>query len=115
MPQLLTLETFNLTDIYLCRLTATSTSTSTVVTLVSTLVVLILVTIMTTVMLVVMMAVVAVVVVVLSMLVVSRTPTIILMGMLVGRSRVVLIKIMLPLPALNLFHLVFQDGGLVTK
>src|SRR3954468_12684422 len=43
IPQLPTLETFNLTDISLCRLTATSTST--VVTLVSTLVVLVLVTI----------------------------------------------------------------------
>src|SRR3954465_3133201 len=63
MPHLLTLETFNLTDISLCRLTAPSTSTSTVVTLVSTLVVLVLVIIMTTMMLVVMMAVVAVVVV----------------------------------------------------
>src|SRR3954471_11599176 len=73
MPQLLTLETFNLTDISLCRLTTTSTPTSTVVTLVSTLVVLVLVIIMTTVMLVVMMAI--VVVVVLSMFVGSRTPT----------------------------------------
>ena len=85
------------------------------VTLVSTLVVLILVTIMTTVMLVVMMAVVAVVVVVLSMFVGSRTPTIIMMGMLVRRSRVVLIKAMFPLSTLNLFHLVLQDGSLVTK
>src|SRR3954466_15686979 len=67
MPHLLTLETFNLTDISLCRLTTTSTSTCTVVALVSTLVVLVLVIIMTTMMLDVMMAVVAVVVVVLPM------------------------------------------------
>src|SRR4051812_25436495 len=58
VSHLVTLETLNLTDISLCRMT--STSTSTVVALVSTLVVLILVIIMTAVMLVVMMAVVVV-------------------------------------------------------
>src|SRR4051812_40615370 len=113
VSHLLTLETLNLTDISLCRLT--SASTSIVVTLVSTLVVLVLVIIMTTVMLVVMMAVVAVVVVVLSMFVGSRTPTIIMMGTLVRRSRVVLIIAVLPLSSFNLFHLVLQDGSLVTK
>src|SRR3954470_14402891 len=107
MPQLLTLETFNLTDISFCRLTSTSTSTSIVVTLVSTLVVLVLVIIMTAVMLVVMLPVVAVVVAVLSMFVGSRTPTIVMMGTLVGRSQAVL-----PLPTLSLFHLVLQDGSL---
>src|SRR4051812_7952194 len=115
VPHLLTLEAFNLTEIFLYRLAPTSTSTSTVVALVFTLVVLILVIIMTAVMLVFMMAVVVVVVVVLSMFVGSRTPTIIMMGTLVRRSRAVLIKAMLPLSALNLFHLVFQDGSLVVK
>src|SRR3954469_21234117 len=115
MPHLLTLEAFNLTEILLDRLASTTTSTSIVVALVSTLVVLVLVIIMTTVMLVVMMAVVAMVVVVLSMFVGSRTPTIIMMGTLVRRSRAVLIKVVLPLSTLNLFHLVFQDGSLVTK
>src|SRR4051812_38653402 len=74
VTHLLTLEAFNLTEIFLVRLTSTTTSTSIVVALVSTLVVLILVVIMTSVMLVVMMTVVAVVVIVLSMFVVSRTP-----------------------------------------
>ena len=85
------------------------------VALVSTLVVLILVIIMTAMVLVVMMTVVVVVVVVLSMFVGSRIPTIIVMGTLVRRSRAVLIKAILPLPSLNLFYLVFQDGSLVTK
>src|SRR3954462_11856030 len=115
VPHLLTLEGFNLTEIFLDRLTSTTTSTSIVVALVSTLVVLILVIIMTTVMLVVMMAVVAVVVVVHSMFVGSKTPTIIMMETLVKRSRAVLIKDVFSLPALNLFHLVLQDGILVTK
>src|SRR3954468_20340951 len=115
VPHLLTLEAFNLTEIFLDRLTSTTTSTSTVVALVSTLMVLILVIIMTVVMLVVMMTVVAVVVVVLSMFVGSRTPTIIMMGTLVRRSRAVLIKAVLPFPALNLFHLVLQDCSLLTK
>src|SRR3954471_19430157 len=47
VPHLLTLEAFNLTEIFLYRLTSNSTSTSTVVALVSTLVVLILVITMT--------------------------------------------------------------------
>ena len=110
MPHLLAFETFNLTEILLDRLASTTTSTSIVVVPVSTLVVLVLVIIMTTMMLVVMMVVVAVVVVVLSMFVGSRTPTIIMMGTLVRRSRAVL-----PLSAFNLFHLVLQDGSLVTK
>src|SRR3954468_14274336 len=63
VSHLLTLETFNLTEIFLYRLT----STSTVVALVSTLVILILVIVMTVMMLVVMVMVVAVVVVVLPM------------------------------------------------
>src|SRR4051812_23918643 len=113
MPHLLTLETLNLSEIFLYRLT--SITTSTVVALVSTLVVLILVIIMTAMKLVVMMTVVVVVVVVFPMLVESRTSTIIIMGNFVRRTRAMLIKVMLPLPALNLFHLVFQDGGLVTK
>src|SRR4051812_49239388 len=92
MPHLLTLEEFNLTEILLDRLASTTTSTSIVVAIVSTLVVLVLVVIMTTVMLVVMMAVVAVVVVVLSMLVGSRTPTIIMMGTLARRSRAMLVR-----------------------
>src|SRR3954462_14768478 len=40
VPHLLTLEAFNLTEIFLYRLTSTSTSTSTVVALVSSLLVL---------------------------------------------------------------------------
>src|SRR3954462_15601753 len=113
VPHLLTLEAFNLTEIFLYMLT--STSTSTVVALVSTLVFLILIIIMTAVMLVIMMTVVAVVVIVLSMFVGSRTPTIIMMGTLVRRSRAVLVKVVLPLSSFGLFHLVLQDGNLVTK
>src|SRR3954471_13857876 len=59
MRQLLALETLNLTNILLDRLT--STATSIVVALISTLVVLVLVIVMTTMMLVVMMAVVVLV------------------------------------------------------
>src|SRR4051812_9491840 len=65
VTHLLTLEAFNLTEIFLYRLT--STSTSTMVALVSTLVVLILVIIMTATVLVVMMTVVVVVIVILPM------------------------------------------------
>src|SRR3954471_14354553 len=61
MPQLFALETLNLTDILLDRLT--STATTTVVALISTLVVLVFVIVMTTMMLVVMMTVVVVVLV----------------------------------------------------
>src|SRR3954470_1149041 len=106
MPHLLALEAFNLTEILLDRLASTTTSTSIVVDLVSTLVILVLVIFMTTVMLVVMMTVVVVVAVVLSMLVGSRTPTIIIMGTLVRRSRAVLVRAVLPLSAFNLLHLV---------
>src|SRR4051812_42133441 len=60
MPQLLALETLNLTNIFLDRLT--STATSTVVDLISTLVVPVLVIVMTTVVLVVMTVVVVVLV-----------------------------------------------------
>src|SRR4051812_1829426 len=60
MPQLLALETLNLTNVLLDRLT--STATSTVVALISTLVVLVLVIVMTTMMLVVMTVVVVVLV-----------------------------------------------------
>src|SRR3954466_7293470 len=102
MPHLLTLEAFNLTEIFLDRLASTTTSTSIVVALVSTLVVLVLVIVMTTVMLVVMMTVVVVVAVVLSMLVGSRTPTIIIMGTLGRRSRTVLVRVVFPLPAFNM-------------
>src|SRR3954468_6800285 len=80
MPHLFALEAFNLTEILLDRLASTTTSTSIVVALVSTHVVFVLVIIMTTVVLVVMMSVVVVVAVVLSMLVGSGTPTIIIMG-----------------------------------
>src|SRR3954470_19148177 len=59
MPRLLALETLNLTNVLLDRLT--STATSTVVALISTHVVLVLVIVMTTMMLVVMMAVVVLV------------------------------------------------------
>src|SRR3954467_3438435 len=90
MPHLLALETFNLTKILLDRLASTTTSTSIVVALISTLVILVLVIVMTTVVLVDMMTVVVVVLVVLSMLVGSRIPTVIIMGMLVRRSRVCL-------------------------
>src|SRR3954464_3020208 len=83
MPHLLALEAFNLTYIFLDRLASTTTSTSIVVVLVPTLVILVLVIVMTTVMLVVMMTVVFVVLVILSMLVGSRIPTIIIMGTLV--------------------------------
>src|SRR4051812_8710250 len=112
MPHLLALETFNLTKILLDRLA--STTTCIVVVLVPTLVILVLVIVMTTVVLVVMMTVVVVVLVVLSMLVGSRIPTIIIMGMLVRRSRAVLVRV-LPLPAFNLFHLALQNSSLVTK
>src|SRR3954471_8940490 len=78
MPHLLALETLNLTNILLDRLT--STATSTVVALISTLVVLVLVIVMTTMMLVVMMTVVVVVFVEFPMLVGSRTSAIIIMG-----------------------------------
>src|SRR4051812_8845616 len=61
VPHILTLEAFNLTEIFLDRLTSTTTSTPIVVALVSTLVVLILFVIMTAMILVVMMTVVAVV------------------------------------------------------
>ena len=69
---------------------------------------------MTTIVLVVMVTVVVVVLVELPMLVGSRTPTIIIMGTLVRRSRAVLVRVF-PLPAFNLFHLALQDGSLVTK
>src|SRR3954471_19305608 len=111
MPHLLALETFNLTKILLDRLAFTTTSI--VVVLIPTLVILVLVIVMTTVVLVVMMTVVVVVLVVLSMLVGSRIPTIIIMGTLVRRSRAVLVRV-LSLPAFNLFHLALQDGSLVT-
>src|SRR3954471_20669103 len=101
MPHLLALEAFNLTEILLDRLASTTTSTSIVVALISTLVILVLVIVMTTVVLVVMMTV--VVLVVLYMLVGSRIPTIIKVGMLVRRSRAVIVRV-LPLPAFNLFH-----------
>src|SRR3954470_3598330 len=114
MPHLLALEKFNLTKILLDRLASTTTSTSIVVVLVPTLVILVLVIVMTTVMLVVMLTVVVVVFVVLSMLVGSRTPTIIIMGTLVRRSRAVLVRVF-PFPTFNLFHLALQDGSLVTK
>src|SRR3954466_10524663 len=90
MPHLLALEAFNLTKILLDRLVSTTTSTSIVVALISTLVILIFVIVMTTVVLVVMITVVVVVLVELPMLVGSRTPTIIIIGMLVRRSRAVL-------------------------
>src|SRR3954463_429093 len=69
MPHLLALETLNLTNVFLDRLTSTATSTTTVVALISTLVVLVLVIVMTTVILVVMMMVVVVVFVEFPMLV----------------------------------------------
>src|SRR3954465_8745680 len=106
MPHLLAFEAFNLTEILLDRLASTTTSTSIVVALIYTLVILVIVIIMTTVMLVVMMTVVVLVTVVLSMLVGSRTPTIIIMGTLVRRSRAVLVIVVLPLSAFNLFHLI---------
>src|SRR3954467_13060353 len=115
MPHLLALETFNLTKILLDRLASTTTSTSIVVVLVPTLVILVLVIFMTTVMFVVMMTVVVVVFVVLTMLAGSRIPTIIIMGTLVRRSRAVLVRVVFPLSAFNLFHLALQDGSLVTK
>src|SRR3954467_1516327 len=103
MPHLLAFETFNLTKILLDRLASTTTSTSIVVVLVPTLVILVLVIVMTMVMLVVMMTVVVVVAVVLSMFVGSKTPTIIIMGTLVRRSRAVLVRVF-PLSAFNPFH-----------
>ena len=115
MPHLLALEAFNLTNVLLDRLASTATSTSIMVALISTLVILVLIIVMTTMMLVVMVTVVVVVVVVFPMFVESKTSTIIMMGTFVRLSRAVLIKAMFPLSALNLFHLVFQDGILVTK
>src|SRR3954465_8772650 len=114
MPHLLALETFNLTKILLDRLASTATSTSTVVALISTFVILVLIVVMTTVVLVVMIIVVVVVLVELPMLVGSRTPTIIIMGTLVRRSRAVLVRV-LSLPAFNLFHLALQNSSIVTK
>src|SRR3954467_4618104 len=114
MHHLLALETFNLTKILLDRLASTATSTSIVVGLISTLVILVLIVVMTTVVLVVMITVVVVVLVVLTMLVGSRTPTIIIMGTLVRRSRAVLVRV-LSLPAFNLFHLALQNSSLITK
>src|SRR3954471_8318900 len=108
MPHLLAIETLNLTKILLNRLASTTTSTSIVVALISTLVILVLVIVMTTVVLVVMMTVVVVVLVVFSMLVGSRIPTVIIVGTLVRRSRVVLFRV-LPLPAFNLFRLALQN------
>ena len=113
VSHLLASEALNLTDVSFSRLT--SIATTTMVALVSTLVVLIIIIVMAAVVLVVMVTVVVVVVVVLPMLVESITSTTIIMGTFVRRSRAVLIKVMLPLPALNLFHIVLQDGGLVTK
>src|SRR4051812_30364935 len=110
MPHLLALETLNLTKILLDRLAFTSI----VVALISTLVILVLVIVMTTVVLVVMMKVVVVVLVVLPMLVGSRIPTVIIMGTLVRRSRVVLVRV-LPLLAFNLFYFALQNSSLVTK
>src|SRR4051794_24296617 len=114
MPHLLALETFNLTNILLNRLASTTTSISIVVDLISTLVILIFVIVMTTVVLVVMMTVVVVVLVELPMLVEPRTPTIIIMGTLVRRSRGVLVRV-LSLPAFHLFHLALQNSSLLTK
>src|SRR3954462_8427616 len=114
MPHILALKTFNLTKILLDRLASTTTSTSIVVVLVPTLVILVLVIVMTTIMLVVMMTVVVLVFVVLSMLVGSRIPNIIIMGTLVRRSRAVLVRV-LPLRTFNLFHLALQNSSLVTK
>src|SRR3954466_9180543 len=114
MSHLLELETFNLTKILLDRLASTATSTSIVVAFISTLVILVLIIVMTTVVLVVMITVVVVVFVELPMLVGSRTPTVIIMGTLVRRSRAVLVRV-LSLPAFNLFHLALQNSSLVTK
>src|SRR4051812_14019668 len=114
MPHLLALETLNLTKIFLDRLASTATSTSIVVALKSTLVILVLIIVMTTIVLVVMITVVVVVLVELPILVGSRTPTVIIMGMLVRRSRGVLVRV-LYLPVFNLFHLALQNSSLVTK
>src|SRR3954468_14794537 len=114
MPHLIAVETFNLTKIILDRLASTATSTSIVVALISTLVILVLIVVMTMIVLVVMITVVVVVLVELPMLVGSRTPTIIIMGTLVRRSRAVLVRV-LSLPAFNLFHLSLQNRSLFTK
>src|SRR5215216_1285838 len=114
IPHPLALETFNLTKILLDRLASTATSISIVVALISTLVILVLIVVMTTIVLVVMITVVVVVLVELPMLVGSRTPTVIIMGMLVRRSRAVLVRV-LSLPAFHLFHLALQNSSLVTK
>src|SRR3954465_13050372 len=114
MPHLLALETFNLTKILLDRLASTATSTSIVLALISTLVILVLIVVMTTIVVVVMITVVVVVLVEFPMLVGSRTPTVIIMGTLVRRSRAVLVRV-LSLPAFNLFHLALQNSSIVTK